>query len=59
MLAGKDININLSGDLTNSGTIAGRSVVKLTADNEAGVRSGIRTRSQPLPSEEGRGQIPS
>ncbi|MCL6484522.1 MAG: hemagglutinin repeat-containing protein [Janthinobacterium lividum] len=33
MLAGKDININLSGDLSNSGTIAGRSVVKLTADN--------------------------
>jgi filamentous hemagglutinin len=33
LLAGKDININLSGDLTNSGTIAGRSVLSLTAEN--------------------------
>jgi filamentous hemagglutinin len=32
-LAGKDVNINLSGDLTNTGTIAGRSVVSLTAEN--------------------------
>ncbi|BDU53212.1 hemagglutinin repeat-containing protein [Limnohabitans sp. INBF002] len=33
LLAGKDVNINLSGDLTNSGTIAGRNVVSLTAEN--------------------------
>ena len=33
LLAGKDVNINLSGDLANSGTIAGRKVVSLTADN--------------------------
>jgi filamentous hemagglutinin len=33
LLAGKDVNLNLSGDLTNSGTIAGRNVVSLTADN--------------------------
>jgi len=31
LLAGKDVNIHLSGDLTNSGTIAGRNVVNLTA----------------------------
>ena len=29
LLAGKDVNLNLSGDLTNSGTIAGRNVVNL------------------------------
>jgi filamentous hemagglutinin len=33
LLAGKDVNINLSSDLTNSGTIAGRNVVNLTAEN--------------------------
>ncbi len=33
LLAGKDINLNLSADLTNSGTIAGRKVVSLTAEN--------------------------
>jgi len=33
LLAGKDVNINLTGDLTNSGTIAGRNVVSLTAEN--------------------------
>ena len=33
LLAGKDANINLSGDLTNSGTIYGRNVVNLTAEN--------------------------
>ncbi|CDG83349.1 hemagglutinin/hemolysin-related domain protein [Janthinobacterium agaricidamnosum NBRC 102515 = DSM 9628] len=33
LLAGKDVNINLSGDLSNSGTIAGRDVVRLTVDN--------------------------
>ncbi len=33
LLAGKDVNLNLSGDLTNSGTIAGRNVVSLTAEN--------------------------
>ncbi|MDC8760326.1 hemagglutinin repeat-containing protein [Janthinobacterium fluminis] len=33
LLAGKDIDIKLGGDLSNSGTIAGRDVVRLTADN--------------------------
>jgi filamentous hemagglutinin len=33
LLAGREVNINLSGDLTNSGTIAGRTVVSLTAEN--------------------------
>ncbi|WP_217635118.1 hemagglutinin repeat-containing protein [Janthinobacterium sp. OK676] len=33
LLAGKDIDINLKGDLTNSGTIAGRDIVRLTAEN--------------------------
>ena len=33
LLAGKDVNINLSGDLTNSGTVYGRNVVSLTAEN--------------------------
>jgi filamentous hemagglutinin len=33
LLAGKEVNLNLSGDLTNSGTIAGRNVVSLPADN--------------------------
>ncbi|NMM07118.1 filamentous hemagglutinin N-terminal domain-containing protein [Polaromonas sp.] len=33
LLAGKEININLTGNLTNSGTIAGRSIVALSADN--------------------------
>ncbi|MED5596360.1 two-partner secretion domain-containing protein [Janthinobacterium sp. P210006] len=33
LLAGKDVNINIKGDLTNSGTIAGRNVVLLNAEN--------------------------
>jgi filamentous hemagglutinin len=33
LLAGREVNINLSGDLSNSGTIAGRTVVSLTAEN--------------------------
>src|SRR5471030_1376187 len=33
LLAGKDVNINVTGDLTNSGTIAGRDVVLLNAEN--------------------------
>lgn len=33
LLAGREVNINLGGDLTNSGTIAGRNVVSLTAEN--------------------------
>ncbi|MGX9772324.1 two-partner secretion domain-containing protein [Janthinobacterium aestuarii] len=33
LLAGKDVDINLKGDLTNSGTIAGRDIVRLTAEN--------------------------
>lgn len=33
LLAGRDVNINISGDLTNSGTIAGREVVLLNAEN--------------------------
>jgi filamentous hemagglutinin len=33
LLAGKDVNLNLSCDLSNSGTIAGRNVVSITAEN--------------------------
>ncbi|RYF31151.1 MAG: hypothetical protein EOO23_03420, partial [Comamonadaceae bacterium] len=33
LLAGKGVSIKLSGDLTNSGTIAGRQIVELTAEN--------------------------
>ena len=33
LLAGKEVNIHLSGDLTNVGAIAGRSIVNITADN--------------------------
>ena len=33
LLAGKDVNLKLTGDLTNSGTIAGRQVVSLNAQN--------------------------
>jgi filamentous hemagglutinin len=33
LLAGDSINLKLSGDLTNSGSIAGRTVVSITADN--------------------------
>ncbi|WP_426074338.1 hemagglutinin repeat-containing protein [Janthinobacterium sp. DSP2-3-3] len=33
LLAGKDVEISLSGDLVNGGTIAGRNVVKLNAEN--------------------------
>lgn len=33
LLAGREININLTGDLTNTGTVAGRTVVNLTTEN--------------------------
>jgi filamentous hemagglutinin len=33
LLAGQSVNINLAGDLTNTGTVAGRTVVSLTAQN--------------------------
>ncbi|MBB5610992.1 adhesin HecA-like repeat protein [Janthinobacterium sp. S3M3] len=33
LLAGKEVNISLSGDLVNGGTIAGREVVLLNAEN--------------------------
>jgi filamentous hemagglutinin len=33
LLAGKDVNLNLSGDLANSGTIAGRNLLNVSADN--------------------------
>ncbi|MBA5688164.1 hemagglutinin repeat-containing protein [Rugamonas apoptosis] len=33
LLSGKDVDVHSTGDLLNSGTIAGREVVKLTADN--------------------------
>lgn len=33
LLAGKDVNLNLSGDATNSGTIAGRNLVQINANN--------------------------
>ncbi|SFX45807.1 adhesin HecA family 20-residue repeat-containing protein [Janthinobacterium lividum] len=33
LLAGKDVEISMSGDLVNGGSIAGRNVVKLNAEN--------------------------
>ncbi|GBG14019.1 ABC transporter substrate-binding protein [Novimethylophilus kurashikiensis] len=33
LLAGDDVDFKVSGDLTNGGTIAGRNVVSMTADN--------------------------
>ncbi|MET3135439.1 adhesin HecA-like repeat protein, partial [Oxalobacteraceae bacterium GrIS 1.11] len=33
LLSGKDVDIHVTGDLVNSGTIAGRDILKLTADN--------------------------
>ena len=33
LLAGNDIQFSLAGDLTNSGSIAGRQIVALTAEN--------------------------
>lgn len=33
LLAGQNVNIQLSGDLKNSGTIAGRNVMQISADN--------------------------
>src|SRR5690606_33923003 len=33
LMAGNSVTMNLSGDATNSGTIAGRSLVALNADN--------------------------
>lgn len=33
LLSGKEVNIQLDGDLVNSGTVAGRSTVKITAEN--------------------------
>jgi filamentous hemagglutinin len=33
LLAGKEVNIQLAGDLVNSGTVAGRNTVSITAEN--------------------------
>ncbi|KRB92814.1 hemagglutinin repeat-containing protein [Duganella sp. Root198D2] len=33
LLAGREVNINLTGDFTNSGTVAGRNLVNISADN--------------------------
>jgi len=33
LLSGSDVNINLSGDVANSGTVAGRNLVRISADN--------------------------
>ncbi|CAN7367595.1 two-partner secretion domain-containing protein [Variovorax paradoxus] len=33
LLAGKQVNLKLDGDLVNSGTVAGRETVKITAEN--------------------------
>ena len=42
LLAGKEVNLQLTGDLSNSGTIAGRTVVKLTAQNIENLGGRIR-----------------
>ncbi|KQZ27064.1 hemagglutinin repeat-containing protein [Duganella sp. Root1480D1] len=33
LLAGKEVNINLTGDFANKGTVAGRNLVNISADN--------------------------
>jgi len=33
LLSGRDVDINLTGDVTNSGKIAGRNLVRISADN--------------------------
>jgi filamentous hemagglutinin len=33
LLAGQVTNLNLTGDMTNTGTVAGRTIVNLTAEN--------------------------
>lgn len=33
LIAGQSLNLNVSGDIVNSGTLAGRSIASLTADN--------------------------
>lgn len=33
LLSGRDIDISLSGDVANSGKIAGRNLVRISADN--------------------------
>ncbi|SFG82775.1 filamentous hemagglutinin [Duganella sp. CF458] len=33
LMAGKEVNINLTGDFANSGTVAGRNLVNISADN--------------------------
>ena len=45
LLSGKAVNLNLSGDLTNSGTIAGRDVVSLSADNVNNLNGRLRSAS--------------
>ena len=42
LLAGDNINLDLTGDLTNSGTIAGRTVTQVTADNIQNLGGRIR-----------------
>ncbi|MEF2269951.1 hemagglutinin repeat-containing protein [Janthinobacterium sp. LS2A] len=42
LLSGKDIDISLSGDLVNGGTIAGREVVRLNAENVENMQGRIQ-----------------
>uniref|UniRef100_UPI00201F8312 S-layer family protein n=1 Tax=Vreelandella olivaria TaxID=390919 RepID=UPI00201F8312 len=41
LIAGNSLQLDIAGDLLNSGTLAGREVVSLTADNIANLGGGI------------------
>jgi filamentous hemagglutinin len=48
LLAGRELNLNLAGDLSNSGTMAGRTVMALTAENVNNL--GAASAAMPWPS---------
>lgn len=55
LLAGKDVNLNLSGDLTSNGALAGRNVMAITADNINNLGGKLSLRfTQPLTQINGR-----
>ncbi|MDM0046631.1 filamentous hemagglutinin N-terminal domain-containing protein [Variovorax dokdonensis] len=48
LLSGREVQMNLSGDLTNRGTVAGRDVVKIDAQNIQNIDGGLITGRQVL-----------
>ncbi|MGK3142617.1 hemagglutinin repeat-containing protein, partial [Pantoea sp. C2G6] len=48
LIAGRNLNLNLGGGLFNSGTLAGREVVKLSADNITNLAGSIKGASVDL-----------